>query len=112
MYKKIIIFVFLISTTAYVEADDCSISKFISDYLTRINNYIADEDYENAKKELDKIIKSDTSHTFNNAKDALKGAVEGKLPVQLKDGKFMPLELTVTLKFDPNTQKIEVLNRG
>ena len=42
----------------------------------------------------------------------VKGAVEGKLPVQLKDGKFMPLELTVTLKFDPNTQKIEVLNRG
>tara|TARA_B100000989_G_scaffold290305_1_gene263278 strand:+ start:2853 stop:4067 length:1215 start_codon:yes stop_codon:yes gene_type:complete len=53
MYKKIIIFVFMISTTVNVAADDCSISKFISDYLTRINNYIADDDYENAKKELD-----------------------------------------------------------
>ena len=35
-----------------------------------INDILPD----NAKKELDKIIKSDTSHTFNNAKDALKGA--------------------------------------
>ena len=43
----------MISTTVNVAADDCSISKFISDYLTRINNYIADDDYENAKKELD-----------------------------------------------------------
>jgi len=67
---------------------------------------------EKQRKELDKIIKEDPTHTFNNAKDALVGAVEGKLPVQMKDGKFMPLEFNVTLKFDPNTQKIEVLNRG
>ena len=38
---------------------------------------------DNAKKELDKIIKSDKSHAFENAKDALKGAVEGKLPINL-----------------------------
>tara|TARA_R100000008_G_C3435737_1_gene91900 strand:+ start:13 stop:342 length:330 start_codon:yes stop_codon:yes gene_type:complete len=66
---------------------------------------------DNAKKELDKIVKNDPSHTFENAKDALKGAVEGKLPVQMKDGKFMPIEMNVTLKFDPNTQKLEILNR-
>ena len=36
---------------------------------------------DNAKKELDKIIKEDPSHTFDNAKDALMGAVEGKLPI-------------------------------
>ena len=32
---------------------------------------------DNAKKELDKIIKDDPAHTFTNAKDALMGAVEG-----------------------------------
>ena len=43
---------------------------------------------EKAKKELDKIIKDDPTHVYNNAKDALVGAVEGKLPVKMKDGKF------------------------
>ena len=63
---------------------------------------------DNAKKELDKIIKSDKSHTFENAKDALKGAVEGKLPVQMKDGNFMPIEMKVILKFDPATGSFDV----
>ena len=62
-----------------------------------------------AKKELDKIVKEDPTHTFENAKDALMGAVEGKLPINLKDGTLKPIELTVKVKFDPNTQKIEVI---
>jgi hypothetical protein len=65
---------------------------------------------EKAKKELDKIIKDDPTHTFENAKDALVGAVEGKLPLQMKDGKLLPLEMTVTVRFDPNTQKLEVIS--
>ena len=52
---------------------------------------------DNAKKELDKIVKNDPSHTFENAKDALKGAVEGKLPVQMKEGKGMWLQLHLHL---------------
>ena len=63
---------------------------------------------DNAKKELDKIIKSDKSHAFENAKDALKGAVEGKLPVQMKDGKFMPIEMKVVLKSDPSTGSFDI----
>ena len=62
-----------------------------------------------AKKELDKIVKEDPTHTFDNAKDALIGAVEGKLPINLKDGKLLPIELTVKVKFDPNTSKLEVI---
>ena len=62
-----------------------------------------------AKKELDKIVKEDPTHTFDNAKDALIGAVEGKLPINLKDGKLLPIELTVKVKFDPNTRKLEVI---
>ena len=62
-----------------------------------------------AKKELDKVVKDDPSHTFENAKDALMGAVEGKLPINLKDGKLLPIEMKVKVKFDPNTQKLEVI---
>ena len=62
-----------------------------------------------AKKELDKIVKEDPTHTFDNAKDALIGAVEGKLPVKMKDGKLLPIEMTVKVKFDPNTQKLEII---
>ena len=60
-------------------------------------------------KELDDIVKKDPTHAFNNAKDALIGAVEGKLPIPMKDGKLLPIELTVKVKFDPNTQKLEVI---
>ena len=62
-----------------------------------------------AKKELDKIVKEDPTHAFDNAKHALIGAVEGKLPINLKDGKLLPIELTVKVKFDPNTRKLEVI---
>ncbi len=61
-----------------------------------------------AKKELDKIVKEDPAHTFDNAKDALMGAVEGKLPINLKDGKVLPIELTIKVKYDPTTGSIEV----
>ena len=44
------------------------------------------------------------------SKDALVGAVEGKLPLQMKDGKLLPIEMTVTVRFDPNTQKLEVVS--
>ena len=63
---------------------------------------------ESAKKELDKIIKADPTHTFDNAKDALMGAVEGKLPISLKDGKVLPIELTIKVKYDPSNGSIEV----
>ena len=42
-----------------------------------IENILPDD----AKDELDKIIADDPAHTFENAKDALQGAVEGKLPI-------------------------------
>ena len=61
-----------------------------------------------AKKELDKIIKDDPSHTFTNAKDALMGAVEGKLPIIKADGTIKPIEMTFTLKFDPTTGSIDI----
>jgi len=70
-----------------------------------INNILPKE----AKKELDKIIKEDPIHKFNTAKEALMGAVEGKLPVIKADGRLLPLEVTIKLKIDPSTGSFDVV---
>ena len=64
---------------------------------------------DSAKKELDKVVKADPSHTFTTAKDALMGAVEGKLPIPMKDGKILPIELNIKIKYDPTTGSVEVV---
>ena len=61
-----------------------------------------------AKKELDKAIKSDPTHQFTNAKDALMGAIEGKLPIVKADGTIKPIEMTFKVKYDPNTGSIDI----
>ena len=65
-----------------------------------------------AKKELDKIIKDDPSHTFTNAKDALMGAVEGKLPIMKADGTLKPIEITFTVSYDPTTGSVDIEKKG
>ena len=65
-----------------------------------------------AKKELDKIIKDDPSHTFTNAKDALMGAVEGKLPIIKADGTLKPIEITFTVSYDPTTGSVDIEKKG
>ena len=63
---------------------------------------------EDAKKELDKAIKSDPSHEFTNAKDALMGAVEGKLPIIKADGTLKTISLTFTVSYDPTTGSVDI----
>ena len=63
---------------------------------------------DSAKKELDKAIKADPTHEFTNAKDALMGAVEGKLPIVRADGTIKPIEVTFTVKYDPTTGSFDV----
>ena len=63
---------------------------------------------ESAKKELDKAVKDDHSHQFTNAKEALMGAVEGKLPIVKADGTLKPIEKTFTLTFDPTTGSVDI----
>ena len=63
---------------------------------------------EDAKKELDKAIKADPSHTFDNAKDALMAAVDGNLPIIKADGTLKPIEKTFTLTFDPTTGSVDI----
>ena len=63
---------------------------------------------DNAKKELDKIIKADPAHVFDTAKDALQGAVEGKCPIPLKDGTLKPIEFNIKVTFDPATGSLDI----
>ena len=63
---------------------------------------------EAAKKELDKVIKADPAHQFTNAKDALMGAVEGKLPIIKADGTLKPIEVTFKISYDPTTGSVDV----
>ena len=63
---------------------------------------------DSAKKELDKAIKEDPSHTFDNAKDALMGAVEGRLPIIKADGTLKPIEMTFTVTFDPTSGAMDI----
>tara|TARA_B110000263_G_scaffold222565_1_gene211730 strand:- start:337 stop:657 length:321 start_codon:yes stop_codon:yes gene_type:complete len=63
---------------------------------------------DDAKEELDELIKADPVHPFESVKDALQGAVEGKLPILNVDGTFKPIEVSFTVKFDPNTQEMEI----
>ena len=73
-----------------------------------VENMIDDLLPESAKKELDKAIKADPSHTFDNAKDALMGAVDGKLPIIKADGTLKPIEMTFTHKYDPTTGSVDI----
>ena len=65
-----------------------------------------------AKKELDKAIKDDPAHTFTNAKDALMGAVEGKLPIMKADVTLKPIEITFTVSYDPTTGSVDIEKKG
>ena len=73
-----------------------------------VENMIDDILPVSAKKELDKIIKEDSNHIFTSAKDALTGAVEGKLPIFKADGTMKPIEMTFTIKYDPTTGSIDI----
>jgi hypothetical protein len=64
---------------------------------------------DDAKEELDEIIKSDPAHTFESATEALQGAIEGKLPISLKDGTLKPIELNFKVKYDPNSGKVDIV---
>ena len=60
------------------------------------------------RKELDKIIKEDPDHAFDNAKDALMGAVEGQVPIIKADGSIKPIEITVKVTYNPVTGSLDI----
>tara|TARA_S200000501_G_scaffold320596_1_gene315558 strand:- start:125 stop:430 length:306 start_codon:yes stop_codon:yes gene_type:complete len=70
-----------------------------------IDDILPDE----AKAELDSMIEQDPAHQFTNAKEALVAAAESKLPIPMKDGKLLPIEQKFTIRFDPNTRNVELV---
>ena len=73
-----------------------------------VENMLDDILPDSAKKELDKIIKEDSHHAFTNAKDALTGAVEGKLPIFKADGTLKPIEISFKVTYDPTTGSVDI----
>ena len=73
-----------------------------------VENMLEDMLPDDAKKELDKIIKEDSHHTFTNAKDALMGAVEGKLPILKADGTLKPIEISFKVTYDPTSGPVDI----
>ena len=89
------------------------ISSLVVDKVTdlateHVENMIDDILPESAKKELDKIIKEDSNHAFTNAKDALMGAIEGKLPILKADGTLKPIEISFKVTYDPTSGSIDI----
>ena len=67
---------------------------------------------DDAKEELDELIKSDPAHKFESATEALQGAIEGKLPISLKDGTIKPIELSFKVTYDPNSGKVDIVQEN
>ena len=89
------------------------ISSLVVDKVTdlatdHVESMIDDILPESAKKELDKVIKADPTHQFTNAKDALMGAVAGKVPIVKADGTLKPIEISFTIKYDPTTGSVDI----
>ena len=63
---------------------------------------------DDAKKELDEIVKADPAHQFETAKDALLGAVEGKLPIVKADGTLKPIEISFKVTYDPTSGSVDI----
>ena len=43
--------------------------------------------------------------------DLMRKAAGGAMQtIKMKDGKLLPIEMTVKVRFDPNTQKLEVIS--
>tara|TARA_B100000809_G_scaffold117187_1_gene115457 strand:+ start:562 stop:921 length:360 start_codon:yes stop_codon:yes gene_type:complete len=81
-------------------------------HADKIGDIIDDLIPASAKKELDKAIKDDPTHTFSTAKDALMGAVEGKLPIIKADGTIKPIKITLNISYDPTTGDVDIEKVG
>lgn len=81
-------------------------STLAKDHVTKMLDDVLDDD---AKEELNKVIKEDPNHEHDNIDDMLQAAAEKKLPIPMKDGKLLPMEIDIKVKFDPNTRKVEVV---
>lgn len=57
MYKYIFILIFLISSNSNLYADDDSINQFTYNFLKQINEYIEEDDFKSAQRDLDIFVR-------------------------------------------------------
>jgi hypothetical protein len=57
MYKYLLIFMILVAPTPILHSSDDAISQFTYGYLKRINDYIDDENYVEAQRDLDIFVR-------------------------------------------------------
>ena len=81
-------------------------STLAKDHVTKMLDDVLDDD---AKEELNKVIADDPNHEHASIDDMLQAAADKKLPIPMKDGKLLPIELDLKITFDPNTRKVEVV---
>ena len=81
-------------------------STLAKDHVTKMLDDVLDDD---AKEELNKVIADDPNHEHADIDEMLQAAADKKLPIPMKDGKLLPIELDLKITFDPNTRKVEVV---
>ena len=81
-------------------------STLAKDHVDKMLDDVLDDD---AKAELDKVIADDPNHEHGSVTEMLQAAAEKKLPIPTKDGKLLPIEMHVTVRFDPNTRDFEIV---
>lgn len=76
------------------------------DHVGKMLDDVLDDD---AKAELDKVIADDPNHEHGSVDEMLQAAAERKLPIPTKEGKLLPMDLHLTVRFDPNTRDFEII---
>ena len=83
MYKYLLILAILITPSPVLHSSDDSINQFTYGYLQRINEFLEDENYVEAQRELDVFVRRYFSFEFN-----LKIKIDKKIKIFFK--KLLP----------------------
>ena len=81
-------------------------STLAKEHVSKMLDDVLDDD---AKKELDKIIEEDPNHEHASVDAMLQAAADKVLPIPMKDGKMLPIELDLKITFDPNTRQVDIV---
>ena len=112
MYKYLLIFIILVAPAPILHSSDDAISQFTYGFLKRINEYIDDENYEEAQRDLDIFVRryflneqsyerSLINQLYGNFY-AVQGKYEEAIPWFVKSLKFKKIPLVTGLQVRRN----------
>ena len=112
MYKYLLIFIILVAPAPILHSSDDAISQFTYGFLKRINEYIDDENYEEAQRDLDIFVRryflneqsyerSLINQLYGNFY-AVQGKYEEAIPWFVKSLKFKKIPLVTELQVRRN----------